>query len=62
MLQDPISNVQAEFVLFSSDVTAEYDIKNIEFCRKLIYAKLPSHEGAYISLWKQLEAKRGWGT
>lgn len=51
----PYQTVQAEFASFSSDVTAEYDIKNIGFAGNG-YAKLPSHEGAYI-IWKQLEAK-----
>ncbi len=52
---EPYQTIQAEFASLSSDVTAEYDIRNIGFAGNG-YAKLPSHEGAYI-IWKQLEAK-----
>ena len=51
----PTQIVQAEFASMSSDVTIEYDIKNIGFAGNG-YVKLPAHEGAYI-VWKQLEAK-----
>lgn len=54
-IPEPFQIIQAEFASLSSDVTVEYDIKNIGFAGNG-YVKLPSHEGAYI-IWKQLKVK-----